>query len=285
MSQQIQLENHFSNLGIDITRPEFYNHPRFREEESRNPKLLWDYTDYVISRSYSEEYIAKSVFAVPKIIQFLFDSLVQDGRLGACLDASLAASKILERYGFWNTIQTGSLTINVPEAQQRRVRHWAELRLPGNPAKVGHAWLVVPPYMIVDFTASRQQENEDLQSFLSPFILATVTDEVEGVSLDDMVDVDLKRWYFRMNGRLPTIHEIMKQAPEFAEYMRRFRPISVRDGTATLKYFPCRPTAAEESLEDHTGHCFSGRRTPEVLRDLAASIGTPDEIGWTSCQE
>lgn len=285
MSRQFQIESLFSTLEIDIAHPEFYNLPRFREEESRNPKLLWEYADYVISRSYSEEYVARAVYAVPKIIEFLFHALVQDGRLGACLDASLTASKILERYGFWNVIQTGSLTVNVPGAAQRKVRHWAELRLPNNPAKVGHAWLVVPPFKIVDFTASRQQENEDLQSLLSPFILAIETDEVEGVSFDDMIDLDLKRWYLRMNGRLPTIHEIMKQVPDFAEYMTRFRPASVRDGSATLKYFPCRPTAAEEKFEDHTGHCFSGRRTPEVLRDLAASIGTPAEIGWTSYQE
>lgn len=284
MSRQLQLESYFSKLGIDFARPEFYNQPRFREEEARNPKLLWEYADYVMSRSYSKEYLAKAAYAVPKIIQFLSDALVQDGRLGACLDASLAASKILERYGFWNTIQTGSLTINVPRAERRKTRHWAELRLPNNPSKVGHAWLVVPPYKIVDFTASRQQENEDLQSLLSPIILATVTDEVEGVSLEDMVDVDLTRWYLRMNGRLPSIHEVMKRVPEFAEYMRRFRPISVQDGTATLKYFPCRPTAAEEKLEDHTGHCFSGRRTPDVLRDLTVSIGAPDEIGWLEHQ-
>lgn len=280
MDKGEKLEALFAELGIECGRPEFYNHSRFQAEEQRNPKFLWEYADYVVQRHYSSDYLESAKAAVPKIIQYLFDALVEDGRLGACLDASLAASKILEQYGFWNTIQTGSLTIEVPEAKTRKIRHWAELRLPENPAKVGHAWLVVPPFRILDFTASRQQENEDLQSLLSPFTMATETGGVEGVSLEDMVDSDVLMSYRIHGGRLPTIHQVMRQVPDIAEYMGRFRPCSVRDGTATLMYFPCRPTAAEEAFEDHTGHCFSGRRTPEVFRDLCKAIGSPKEIGY-----
>lgn len=280
MSRIAQLESQFTELGIDYSLPEFYNHSNFIREEQHNPNLLWDYADFVLNRNYSPEYELAALNAIPKIVQFLFDALVRDGRLGACLDACLAASKILERYGFWNVIQTGSLTIHVPNANSRKVRHWAELRLPTNPAKVGHAWIVAPPFKIIDFTVTRQQENQDLGHLLSPFIIATETDAVEGVSFDDMVDPELRSVYLTMNGRLPTIHEVMKQVPAFAEYMGRFRPSSVKDRTATLNYFPCRPTAAEESLDNHTGHCFSNRRTPEVLRDLSSAIGAPEQIGY-----
>ena len=110
--------------------------------------------------------------------------------------------------------------------------------------------------------------------------MAVETGGVEGVSLEDMVDSDILQQYLRSNSRLPTIHQVMKQVPEFAEYMGRFSPCSIKDGEATLKYFPCRPIAAEENFEDHTGHCFSGRRTPEVFRDLVAAIGSPEEIGF-----
>jgi hypothetical protein len=279
MSRQAELEKLFRELSIDYSAPEFYNQPAFLTAERKNPEILWEYADYVRSRHYPEEYVQKATEAVPRIVQFLFEALVEDGRLGACLDVSLATSKILEKYGFWNTIQTGSLTADLPDAKTRKTRYWAQFMPPGRDAKVGHAWLVVPPFIHVDLTVTRQQENEDMRELLPPFIITSEVGPVQGVSLEDMIDPELRVLWLRQMGRFPTIHELMKQNEVVARYMTRFNPFSVKVGAATLKYFPCRPTAAEEPFEKHTGHCFSGRSTPEVYEELVRVVGTPKEIG------
>ncbi|WLD14361.1 hypothetical protein [Planctellipticum variicoloris] len=282
MNRPAELEKLFQDHSIDYIAPEFYNHPAFLAAERKNPEFLWEYADYVRSRHYPEEYVRKATDAVPRIVQFLFDALVEDGRLGACLDVSLATSKILEQYGFWNAIQTGSLTADLSHAKSRKTRHWAQLMPPGRDAKVGHAWLVVPPFIHIDLTVTRQQENDDMRELLPPYIITKEVGSVEGVSFEDMVDPELKALWFQQTGFVPTIHEVMKQNPAVARYMTRFRPFSVQLGTSTLKYFPCHPTAAEETFEKHTGHCFSGRRTPEVFEDLVRAVGMPEEIGANS---
>lgn len=281
MSKLDELETLFLKRGIPTDSPEFYNNKNFRIAEGLSDRFFWNFAEYVCARQYSLEYLARAEATIPLIIQFLFEALKKDGRLGACLDASLATAKILEKYGFWTLIQTGSLTIQVPNATHRPTRHWAELRLPSNPAKVGHAWLVVPPFKTIDLTVTRQEENEDLVDHLPAFIIAKEVEEVEGVSLEDMMDRPLRNAILRSSGNLPSIQEVMKnQVPEFAAYMRRFRPSAVKAGSATLKYFPCRPTAAEESFEKHTGNCFSGRSTPEIFGDLVRAIGSPEDIGY-----
>jgi hypothetical protein len=280
MDKIAQLEKRFADLSIDYSKPEFYNNPKFVAHEQRNPEFLWEYTDYVVSREYPAEYVEKAEIAVPKIVGYLYEELVKDGRLGACLDVSLAASKILEKYGFWNTIQTGSFTAELPDAPRRKIRHWPEFMVPGEKSKVGHAWLVAPPFKHIDLAVSRQEQNEDMRPFVSPYVIAKEIGGVEGVSFDDMVDPDLKNLWLRQTGTLPSIQDIMKHNENVARYMTRFRPFSVKDGRSMLKYFPCRPTAALEKFEDHTGHCFSGRRTPKVFSDMIAAIGSPEEIGY-----
>ncbi len=197
MDNVSKLEQLFRGLAIDFSAPEFYNHPEFLAAETKNPEFLWEYADYVRSRSYSEEYILKASGSVPGIVQFLFDALFADGRLGACLDISLAASKILEKYGFWNVIQTGSLTAELPNARSRKIRRRPEFMPPGRNAKGGHAWLVVPPFIHVVLTVTRQQENEDMRDLLPPFIITTEVGLVEGVRLEDMADPALMALWSR----------------------------------------------------------------------------------------
>jgi len=123
MDKQFQLEALFREHSIDCTTLEFYNNPEFVAAETKAPEFLWEYADYFRTRNYPDNYVKKASESIPKIVQFLFDALVADGRLGACPDISLATSKILEKYGFWNSIQTGSLTAELPNACTRQIRH------------------------------------------------------------------------------------------------------------------------------------------------------------------
>lgn len=274
-----QLDHKFASLGLDTTKLEFYNDAAFLNEERRHPELLWDYEEFVLKRRYSSDYDARARQTIPRMVDYLFNELVRDGRLGACLDACLSACKILERYGFWNVVQAGSFTAELPDAPSRKIRYWPEFAPQGSNVKVGHAWLVVPPFKLIDLTLTRQEQNEDLRTMLPSYLIATDVGPVEGVSFEDMVDIDLKTQWIQRGLPLPSIQQLMAQNKPVARHLTRFRPFSVKHGTATLKYFPVRPALPEEKFEDQKAHCWSGRQTSEMFRDLAAAIGSPEEIG------
>ena len=275
-----QLEQKFAALGLDTSKLEFYNAPGFLNEERCHPELLWDYEEFVIKRKYPPEYEARARQAIPKILDHLFNELVRDGRLGACLDVCLSACKILERYGFWNIVQTGSFTSVLPDAPTRKIRYWPEFAPQGSKASVGHAWLIAPPFKLIDLTLTRHEQNEDMRTMLPSYIIATEVGQVEGVSFEDMVDIDLKAQWTRQKLPIPSIHELMKHNEPVSRHLTRFHPFSVTHGTATLKYFPVRPTLPEEKFEDQKAHCWSGRQTSEMFRDLASEVGSPEEIGF-----
>jgi len=151
---------------------------------------------------------------------------------------------------------------------------------PESEAKVGYAWIIAPPFVHIDLTVTRQKQNEDIREFMPLYIITKDVGPAAGVRLEDMADSDWMSFWMRRSGSMPTIHELMNQNEKVARYMTRFRPFSVSVGSATLKNFPCRHTAAQEAFEKHTGHCFSGRTTPAVLKDMVAVIGTPEEIGF-----
>jgi hypothetical protein len=278
MSRQSELEAMFRQRSIDYSDPEFYNLPSFIEAEQSDPKMLWEYADYVRTRLYSKRYVDKAREIVPLIVDFLYHQLIEDGRLGACLDMSLSASKIFEQLGYWCSIQVGSLTLEIPTAPNRKIRHWADFMISESPAKVGHAWLIVPPFAHIDITITRQKENDDLVAFIPSYVIVDKVEPLAGVRFEDVVDIDLANAWMRQFGELPTIGMVMKENPDVARYLSRFRPFSVTLDKATLKYFPCRTTAAQERFHEMKGHCFSGRSTREVFEDLIKKLGPVKEL-------
>lgn len=272
-----ELEAEFDGLGIDYSHPEFYNSEGFRRAEAKDSELMVAYAEYVKTRSYSAAYLERARETVPKIVAFLHEELLKDGRLGACIDASLAASKILEQYGFWTTIEAGSLTLEFED--ERPSRYFAQMMVPGNTAKVGHAWLHVPPFRLVDLTITRQARNEDIAKMMGGPLLAEKVGDVAGVTIHDMVDQDLQAEWKKRLGRIPRIEEVMVSQQATADTIRRLGAFSVRKKGLTLKYFPCLATALEETFEQCTTHCFSGKSAVEIFEELAGIVGRPAEVG------
>jgi hypothetical protein len=99
---------------------------------------------------------------------------------------------------------------------------------------------------------------------------------VEGVALEDMLDIDLEMKLRRDGYKVPTIQELMKCHPAFARMMGKFRPFSVRAGQARLKYFPCTVGALEEEFSKVTTQCFRGQTAPQLLEKIIDGLNSAE---------
>ncbi|MDA7978972.1 MAG: hypothetical protein MPJ50_09415 [Pirellulales bacterium] len=269
-----EIEVELTSLGIPYDQVEFYNHPSFVEAEQSNPMLLETYCEYVACQEYSTEYLERSRRVVPLVCDFLREELKRDGKLGACLDFVQAAMKILERLGIWCSTMAGSLTIEFDPVTKQPPRYWAHFfEAPEGSNAAGHAWLMAPPFHVVDMTIGLQQNTSSVRTYLPDFVMAESVGPVEGVTIEDMLDHDVMQKMLMMGHRPPTIHQLMQQHPEIAGMLTKFRPFSVQHEKATLKYFPCRTGALEERFEDVTTHSFSGQTVPQLFGAMTEQLG------------
>lgn len=91
-----------AGLGLDLTKPGFYDDPAFLAAERRDPRLLEAYAYFIDGISLDENYVEYVRERTHATVTFLHRALVEDGRMGACVDVSAALSRFLERQGVWN---------------------------------------------------------------------------------------------------------------------------------------------------------------------------------------
>lgn len=96
------IENDFTARQIPTAEPGFYDHPSFVAAERQNGAYLFNYSRFVADRSYSSTYLTRVRKELPLIAHAFFEELKAMGRKGACVDASLILSRILEREGIWS---------------------------------------------------------------------------------------------------------------------------------------------------------------------------------------
>lgn len=146
----------FQRQGIPIEVPGFYDHPAFMMRESRDKTYLNNYARFVQKRLYSQEYLKRAEIEVPVIADAFQAELAKNGRIGACVDASMALSRILEREGFWNYAVNGALVIELPKSSgNERIEFWA-FDMTIRKFAAGHAWIFVPPFSVIDITVKQQ---------------------------------------------------------------------------------------------------------------------------------
>lgn len=266
-----ELESFFSALGIDCGQIAFYNQAAFKAAEQKQPTLFQRYAEFVEARSYDAGYLARARQMIPKIAAYLHAELAKDGQEGACVDCSLALSKILERVGIWNYVAAGSVTVEFDPQTRLPTQHWPHMR--GSEQAVGHAWISAPPFRVIDLTIGQQRNAERIRPHLPDMIVAEDCEPVAEVRLDDLMHPDLQLRILSEYGGLPTIHQVMERKPEIANLLRTFRPFAVRREPIFAKYFPCCMTALEEPFEAVQSACFSRRFLPALFDDLVREGG------------
>jgi hypothetical protein len=266
-----EIEEHLRSLGVGSLVPGFYDDPAFVAAEVVCPTLLEEYAEYVNARSYSPEYLARARSIVLESCEFLFRRLSKDGRMGACVDVSMVLSRMLERLGLWNYMVRGCLTVKFNNRTRHGSRHFALISRQQNRA-APHAWVVVPPFRVVDVTISLQPFDIDERELLPAYVAA----ENVGNSNADIVD-----WFdpnflselTTVRRRAVTLEDVRAFGYSHAiRNSQRFGVYEVYAEQAVLKYITADITASDKRLEGIRSLCLTGDYPPALFRQLAERL-------------
>lgn len=255
-----------SRLGIDISDPRLVDSKEFVRAERTTPNLLDAHADFVQGRSYDEEYVRHARQVVSAAAAFMYEELEADGRLSACVDASVVLSRFLRDLGIWNYAVKGSLRVDFPDGREEPT-YFAAVVPPHNPALAGHVWIYAPPFQVVDVTATLQPyQRGELASVDGPVLAEEV---VEGhYNLADLFDMELLEapsFY----GVPPTVEVFRRQQPELFSRILKYGVHEVSAGGWSLTYVACGITAGEPvPLAEMKNLILSERNPADLFRSL-----------------
>jgi hypothetical protein len=244
------LKAQFEALGIDTSRPGFYDDPAFLAEEQRNRHFLETYGRWVLTRARSDEEDTRVREVVPRLAEIIVGRLEHHQWLGACIAITGMVSRMLDRMGIWNCAFTGSLTIEHAVGSEVESRHFAIVdELEGGNTSTGHQWLAVPPFNIVDITLRYQRWGSDeFRRYLPSYVLAETTELVRPRA-EDVVSPEVRAAFAMREGRQDA-HLHHRLFPDQARFSRIFPAHKIKNGLLELRYVPAGATASDVPLED-----------------------------------
>jgi hypothetical protein len=257
------LAREFSRLGIPIESPGFYDHPRFIEQEKMQGDFLELYAAYVQKRHYEPDYLEYSRGVITKCAEILHRELVQDERLGACIDASMVLSRILENEGIWNYVAHGALTIEFPS--RSRIPTLFFWPVDEGEFQAAHAWLIAPPFLLVDIVIKRQPYEHGISDYLPEIVLANEANPSR--ASDDDLFSPYAQAHFRAQG-IPRSMLITRITPHLPQFWSVFPPRKFRNRDSSIKYTPIGISASDLPLEGITSLTLSGRTGIQIYYDL-----------------
>ncbi len=243
------LEAEFKKAGIGFTNPGFYDDPAFIKRENIDPDFLQEYAAYVMQRNYGSSYLAKVEQEIPLVARIINSELIKEGRFGACVDYSMLLSRVLEKRGIWNYIVKGSLTIQFPEQFGIKDKFFWSFD-PSKEFAAAHAWVVAPPFDILDVTVKQQQYPKHETTLLPDLICARGLKACE-ISDEDLMSYDLREDIYRRSGLRKGLIEIVR--PDLPRLWKRFLPLKfISENGIKLKYIPVGIAAPDTSFERST---------------------------------
>jgi hypothetical protein len=253
----------FKRNKIDTSKPGFYDEPNFLKLEQSNPDYLNNYARFVQEKSYSSEYLDKARKVIPLIADELHKELLRDGRQGACIDLSMIMSRILEREGFWNYIVKGSLTVSFPNGSGIGDRFfWS---IDQGEFSAGHAWVVAPPFGIIDLTIKQQQRDSNESKYFPEFIMceALIADSAK---VEDIISPEALQMLQARGLNSSNMISIIN--PVLDKVLSTFKSGSVLRNNTRFKYIPVALGAPDCPLEDIVGISIEGMSAIKIYTKL-----------------
>jgi hypothetical protein len=259
-SEQQRLERAFSNRGIPVAAPGFYDHPAFLAEERKHPQFLEQYARYVEVRAYDASYLATARQRVASVARALEAAVTSDGRLGACVDASGMLGRMLDRVGVWNYVAKASLTVTFPLGSGFEPRYFWSFD-EGN-FVAPHAIVVAPPFGIIDITVRQQPYDSGQRELLPPHVLATEF-QLDKWTPEDLASADIRAALSLRGVRFDAF--LHRQNPSMESVMKLLPARTVVVNGTSLKYVVVGVGATNEPLEGITGYKPGGRTALQIF--------------------
>lgn len=264
---QNDFEEFFREARIDCSKPGFYDEPTFIEIEKGNPSFLEMYADYIDSMTFSSDYLRKAKSITLEVVEFVYEKLSKDGLKGACLDVCGIISRLLEKEGIWNYVIKGGLTIGFDRNTGLATTYCTPIMTHDNPAVLGHAWVVAPPFRVVDVAFSYQHYTCGEEKYLRGYI---AEENVERATLQvkDLIDMDAMKLHVKQYGRLPTMQDIKMLFPALFSRIEKYGIFGVKLPQARLKYVSCAVSFCEAPLEEVANIKLLGKSPIELYKEF-----------------
>ncbi len=251
-----ELRSQFEQLGLPVEKPGFCNDPAFLAAEASYPDLLDDYARYVALRPVAG--VDETRRAIIRAADFIHAALVRDGRTGACVDASCLLSEFLNRLDVWSFVRKGGASVystSLPPA------HMAPVMVTANKASTGHAWVVAPPFSIVDLTIGLQPYSSALQSLVPRGeYLRVERARAATAELDDLVEREAIAEMRRDLGRQPLLRDLFRFAPSLEAKVEEYGAWEVGFGQLTIRYVGTATGGIADPLEEWNNIPLDGLR-------------------------
>jgi hypothetical protein len=246
-----RIGDRLQQLGIDTARFGFYDQPAFLAAECRDGAFLEQYALWVQTRPRTADYDAR----VREIMQ------------RSCVHVSSMMPRILDRLGVWSFGLKGSMIAEVARKDLWRGQSMCDIPdFPG--AELGHAWVVAPPFVIVDGTIRLQNPVGDPMNAFTPPIVAVEDAPLIKPTVEDVVSAELRAFYERREGRLDSqLHH--RLVPQLRAFGSAFPSREVRFGDLALRYIPAGVRISDVGLEEING-AGEKLRGDEVWNDHVA---------------
>jgi len=255
----------FNQKKIPIKNVWFYDHPNFIRREQICNDYLNTYARFVQTKKYEKSYLEIAEKKIRLISQILFGELSKDGRLGACVDLAIVFSRILDKHGIWNYCAKGSLTIEYPDQPHLHSSHFPHCHNDIE-NKVGHTWLVAPPFQVVDCTAKLQPYSYDEVNFL-PEIVYEKNKNYCQADISDLYDSNVIS-QFMANGQGLNMNIFYGMFPYLRKFCSVFKANCISLSDVKMKYVPCGITFSDKPLEKIKGLELSGKLGYEIYEDI-----------------
>ncbi|HBL93780.1 MAG TPA: hypothetical protein DHV57_15435 [Hyphomonas sp.] len=262
----------FLSRGIPTTDIGFYNHPGFLAAEREDVTFLEHYGAWVRARPRDPDYEDHVRAIVPKMAAVLAEEILRDGQLGVCIDAAMMLSKMLEEQGIWNYAAKGALSIGAPGLSSP-THFWLYDTEPA----AGHAWIVAPPFEIVDVALKSQPYQRGEASYLPAALVSEAGRPIKPEAHEYVSAEIIAREYARRGTISRDLH--FQIAPALKTVTSRFPSWEVSAGKATLRYAVGGVTLSDgATVYDITSRTWNGRSAGElydhiVLPALSAPPG------------
>lgn len=268
MNQLEELVAEFQANSIPYDKPGFYDLDSFLKQEKRNPLYLSKYAEYVLKKEYQADYINYVRRAVPDLAAYLYGVLNRDGRKGACIDLSMAFSRMLDKLGIWNYCAKGALTITFDSALAIPPTHFQPWMAKDNPALDGHVWIVAPPYKIIDLTVKHQPYANDESKYVPNYVLTESTETAEW-GITDIVEPAARIEFLQQFGRKISKNDILIYGHFYKHFIDRFGVAEIAINNAKFKYICTGTGASEADLEGITIIELNGKSFYQIFQEFS----------------
>ena len=247
-----------ATLGINTSKPGFYNDLQFIRNEQMNPAFLNEYNYFVTQKQFDKKYLENAKTKIEKIVKILYEELKKSNIKGACIDISSALMKILEKEEIWCCQFVGCLTQIFPKNTKIETNYFYLIDEPTKRFTAPHVWIYAPPFKIIDLSINLQHYTQHEEMYLPDYIIDDGNDFSSAqITAQDIVS-PAAVMYYNANEEI-LFRQYLMQSPDTRDFIFHYEPFSLNINKINLKYIPIRSGAVDSDLEHLKSINFSGK--------------------------